>query len=271
MIPKAFLDAWRGVAPWVADQQVEQDLVISRVLVELFGDPFLRDRLAFRGGTALYKLHLPPARYSEDIDLVQTLAEPIGPTLTLIRQKLDPYLGQPKREFSEGRVTLTYRFLSEGEPPVKLKLKLEINTGEHFTVYGLQYFPFSVRSRWFQGDATITGFHIDEQLGTKLRALYQRRKGRDLFDLYDALVQGKADPERVVGAFCAYMEAEKHSVSRAQFEINLAEKMLDARFCSDVVALLRTGVRWDPQEAVRLVRRELVERLPGVGWKGGEG
>jgi len=45
-------------------REVEHDLVISRALVELFSDPVLGERLAFRGGTALHKLFLrPPARY----------------------------------------------------------------------------------------------------------------------------------------------------------------------------------------------------------------
>ena len=73
MIPRDYITEWRALAPWVQDSQVEQDLVISRALVEIFSHPVLVDGLAFRGGTALYKLHLtPPARYSEDIDLVQT-------------------------------------------------------------------------------------------------------------------------------------------------------------------------------------------------------
>lgn len=73
MIPKDFITEWRAHAPWVSDRQVEQDLVISRALVELFSRPTIANALAFRGGTALYKLHLrPAARYSEDIDLVQT-------------------------------------------------------------------------------------------------------------------------------------------------------------------------------------------------------
>ncbi len=51
---------------------MEQDLVISRALVELFSRKTIAENLAFRGGTALHKLHLAPAmRYSEDIDLVQ--------------------------------------------------------------------------------------------------------------------------------------------------------------------------------------------------------
>ncbi len=79
--------------------------------------------LAFRGGTALYKLYLtPPARYSEDIDLVQVAAGPIGDVLDAIRQALEPWLGKPKWKQTEGRVTLTYRFDSEDTPPMPLRL-----------------------------------------------------------------------------------------------------------------------------------------------------
>ena len=64
--------------PWADDAQVEQDLVLSRAVIELFGDDGLANTLALRGGTALYKLFLErPYRYSEDIDLVQIETGPI--------------------------------------------------------------------------------------------------------------------------------------------------------------------------------------------------
>lgn len=70
MIPKPDIAKWQERAPWKNFGQIEQDLVISRTLVELFSDNFLRGNLTFRGGTALHKLYLNPApRYSEDIDL----------------------------------------------------------------------------------------------------------------------------------------------------------------------------------------------------------
>jgi len=72
MIPITDIRAWGNIVPWNLDQQIEQDLVICRSLVEIFKDPFLSEHLAFRGGTALHKLYLTShARYSEDIDLVQ--------------------------------------------------------------------------------------------------------------------------------------------------------------------------------------------------------
>ena len=184
MIQRDFIVAWRHQAPWPTDAQVEQDLVLSRALVEIFRDPLLSRELAFRGGTALHKLFLPtPARYSEDIDIVQVSPGPIGPVMTALRKLLDPWLGIPRRSQSEGRMTFIYRFESELPPIVPLRLKIEINTREHFTVLGHVSPTHSVDNGWFRGAAEIRSYRLEELLGTKLRALFQRKKGRDLFDL----------------------------------------------------------------------------------------
>jgi hypothetical protein len=107
MIPFDFITEWRQHAPWVQDAQVEQDLIISRALVEMFTQDEVAKTLAFRGGTALYKLYLQPAvRYSEDIDLVQVVAGPIGPVLDTIRGTLDPWLGDAKRVVSENSIEI---------------------------------------------------------------------------------------------------------------------------------------------------------------------
>jgi len=68
------------------------------------------------------------------------------------------------------------------QPLIKMRLKIEINTREHFNVLGLKQIPYSVENSWFSGTCNLTGYELEELLGTKLRALYQRRKGRDLFD-----------------------------------------------------------------------------------------
>src|SRR5262245_28707637 len=116
-----------------------------RALVEIFSNKALHDSLAFRGGTALYKLHIkPPARYSEDVDLVQIKAEAAGPMMEALHAVLDPWLGKPRFLQSHGRVTFTYRFASSDEPPINLRLKVETNTREHFSVYGLTEVPFGV-------------------------------------------------------------------------------------------------------------------------------
>lgn len=271
MIPLDFITEWRGAAPWIQDSQVEQDLILSRALVEIFNVPEAADALAFRGGTALYKLYLsPPARYSEDIDLVQVVAGPIGSVLDAVRARLDPWLGAPRRTLKEGRVVLLYRMQSEGPTPLPLRLKIEINSREHFSVFDLIERKYDLRSRWYSGDATIKTYELDELLGTKLRALYQRKKSRDLFDLWTAHRAAGTDPERIVTCFLRYLAEGGLQVSRAEFEANLAAKLADPMFTRDIEPLLAPRAEWDLEQAGRYAREELLVRLPGEPWKGGE-
>ena len=89
MIPTQYLTEWAASYPWKLSEQVEQDLLISRAVVAIYSDPYLAERLAWRGGTALYKLYLKPQpRYSEDIDLVLIHPEPMGPILDRLREVL---------------------------------------------------------------------------------------------------------------------------------------------------------------------------------------
>ena len=219
MIPRDYITEWRAQAPWLQDFQVEQDLVISRALLDIFRHPYLRQKLALRGGTALYKLYVhPQIRYSEDIDLVQVSAESAGSMMSAIREVLDPWLDRPKWKQTEGRVTFFYRFSSENVPSIPLKLKVEINTREHFAVYGFVHKPFTVSSRWFEGTCEIKTYVLEELLATKLRALYQRRKGRDLVDLFAALEEAAVNTDRIVAAFLQYMLYGGHNVTRVKFE-----------------------------------------------------
>jgi len=269
VIPRDHITHWRAHAPWSIDAQVEQDLVISRALVELFQVAELANSLAFRGGTALYKLYFtPPVRYSEDIDLVQVRPEPIGTTLDRARAVLDPWLGTPRRQFKEDRVNLVYRFESEDVPPLKMRLKLEVNTREHFTQLGRLSMPFEADSPWFRGSAAVQTFALDELLGTKLRALYQRKKGRDLFDLWYALESGRVDPAALVACFQRYMREGGHAVTRAQYEQNLQGKREMPDFREDIDPLLRPGFSWDLEIAMDTVLERIVARLPGEPWKG---
>jgi predicted nucleotidyltransferase component of viral defense system len=259
MIPRDYITEWRAQAPWVDDAQVEQDLVISRALIDIFSNDLLHDAFAFRGGTALFKLHLPAARYSEDIDLVQVKAEPAGPVMAALHEVLNPWLGKPACKQANARITYRYRFQSEDGQP--LRLKVEINTREHFAVEGFKDIPFEVNSRWYNGSCSILSYGLNELLGTKLRALYQRKKGRDLFDLAIALDDEAADPEKIVAAFCAYMEHGGHDVTRKQFQENLAAKLVDSNFHGDLGPLLASGYEWELDAMSDKVNDLLISRL----------
>jgi len=178
LIPRAYITEWRAEAPWQTDAQVEQDLVISRALVEIYLDPYLKDHLGFRGGTALHKLYLKPlVRYSEDIDFIQLQAGPIGPLFDSLKDRLG-FLGEPIRRQKDRNNLLIFRFESEIPPVTPLRLKVEINCREHFAVHGIRKFPYEVKSSWFRGISELSTFTLEELLGSKMRALYQRSRGR---------------------------------------------------------------------------------------------
>jgi predicted nucleotidyltransferase component of viral defense system len=249
--------------PWQTNEQVEQDLVICRALAEIFSDEWLASSLAFRGGTALHKLYLQhQPRYSEDIDLVQVRVEPIKETVQRLQAAL-AFLGESSVKPRRDGTQIICRFDSEFPPSIRLRLKVEANTREHFTVHGLQQFPFEVKSSWFDGSCQLTTYRLEELLGTKLRALYQRKKGRDLYDIYIALTQKpNLDIEALLHSYREYMNfsVEKPPTQR-EYILNMEAKMKDAEFLGDTTALLRPDVPYNPQEAYDLVRTQLIERI----------
>jgi len=269
VIPRAHVTAWRGSAPWPTDEQVEQDLVLSRAVVELFRPPLLADSMAFRGGTALHKLFLAnPGRYSEDIDLVQLDAGPIGSLLDAVRGVLDPWLGEPKRKRSHGRVTLLYRFETTSKPVQRRRLKVEVNTREHVAVLGSYRRRFVVENDWFSGAVDVNTYRLEELLATKLRALYQRKKGRDLYDLWFVLTTLDSDVPKVIECFDQYMDRGGTPVSRAEFEANLTAKLRSRQFLADMQPLLPVDVTYDVTSAAALVRKRLIRQLRGDPWRG---
>jgi predicted nucleotidyltransferase component of viral defense system len=259
MIPRPDIAKWQEHAPWKSFSQVEQDLVISRTLVELFSDDYLRENLAFRGGTALHKLYLHPApRYSEDIDLVQIKPGPIKPIMERINEVIT-FFEEPRNTKVSGHgAKALYRFTSEYED-IRLRLKLEINCKEHFNVLPWVEFPFEVKSDWFTGSAHIRTYNINELLGTKLRALYQRSKGRDLFDLDYSRLNRSLDTNAIMECFNAYM---KFSVgkppSKKEFLMNIEEKENDPNFTGDMEALLRPEIEYNQEAAFKWLKTNLL-------------
>lgn len=259
MVPKAFITEWRAIAPWYNDTMVEQDLIINKSVVEIFSHPLLANNLAFRGGTALHKIFMHPgARYSEDIDLVQTIAGPIGPIFDALHEQLTSWLGKPQRKQGEGIVTLTYKVQSEENPSTVLKLKIEINSREHFSVLGIQKKNFIVNSRWYVGKCEISTFQLEELLGTKMRALYQRRKGRDLFDLWLALTECNASPHLIVKCFKGYMERAGLKVSSKEYLLNMGGKMQHPGFINDTEYLIRNDISYSPEKAYQLFKEKIL-------------
>lgn len=262
MIPLAYIQEWRESVPWQDIEMVEQDLVICRALVEIFSDEFLSANLVFRGGTALHKLYLKPqSRYSEDIDLVQKNSGPIREIIDHLRERLS-FLGEPVVKQKANNNTLVFRFDSENVTPVSLRLKVEINCREHFSVFGWEEVDFAVNTRWFSGSCKIQTYRLEEMLGTKIRALYQRRKGRDLYDVYKSINQLDVDIDAVIKCYREYMSFSVDNVpGKKLFILNMEDKITNSEFLRDMVAIIHPGEYYDPVAAWDLVREKIIEKI----------
>jgi predicted nucleotidyltransferase component of viral defense system len=274
MIPLMNLIAWGRVVPWGDLRQVEQDLIISRAIVDLFADPFLRGELRFRGGTALHKLHFPvPMRYSEDIDLVRTTSGPVGPILARVREVLEPWLGHAAFERSPVAPKLLFRVPAEDTAIAPtIRLKVEINTWEVVAHDPPLEVDFSVENPWFSGRASVCTFSREEILATKLRALLQRNKGRDLYDLAHALTAFEGlSARRVVECLGLYLQRTGARISRAEAEERMFAKVRRPGLLTDLRPLLSAAAgegltEQAARDAFARVFSELIVLLPGDPW-----
>jgi hypothetical protein len=129
VIPNAVITYWSRHAAWASRDQVEQDLVLSRLVCEIATHPVLGDELVFRGGTCLHKLHLPhPLRYSEDLDHVRATHGPIGPILDALRELAATTGMDAATDVGRFPKVLLRSAFESGSG--RLQVKIEINTYE---------------------------------------------------------------------------------------------------------------------------------------------
>jgi predicted nucleotidyltransferase component of viral defense system len=257
LIPPAYINAWAAQAPWPNDADIEQDLILSRLMIEIANDDLLGPELAMRGGTCLHKLYLPePLRYSEDLDYVRTTEGGIGKYLDALREIVTAVgLEEHAREFSDEMVHMIFDTQASDESR-RIRIKIETNTREIEPRFGHVHMPHEVNSEWWVGKADLQTFELDELMGTKLRALYQRSKGRELFDLWHALANMELDDARVIDAHYHYIGS--NSFTLPQLVQNLKPKLEDPEFKADLDDLVT-----DPPTGYELVQAAdlVMERL----------
>lgn len=263
MVPRTAIDAWSQIAPWPNETDIEQDLVLTRLLIEFAQDPLLTDELAFRGGTCLHKLHAPhPLRYSNDLDYVRTKTGPIQEIMATVR-RIATYIGLEEYRYDQKRDAVIMKFGAQstsGSSRIRVKIEINVREVEPFTTRIRR--PLDADGPWFTGKADVLTFTLEELLGTKLRALYQRRKGRDLFDLWLGLEEFGANPAQIVDAFSHYLKRSETNISRADFEANLAGKLIHRGFRQDLAQLVtEIPPLYNIDTAGALIHRRLLSLL----------
>ena len=236
MIPRGAVTEWQGRVPWPQPYQVEQDLVLARLMIEIARDELLGGEFVLRGGTCLHKLHLPePFRYSEDLDYVRRTHSGIKPYVQAL-QAIAADIGLDVTSVNaSGQMVHVYLDAEPTVPPGRIRVKVETNIAETTSFLPTITLPLRVNSQWFQGEADIPTYELAELMGTKLRALYQRERGRDLFDLWLALRHGTG-PDVIVAAFYHYMREK--AFTYPQLRQDLRTKLSSGEFNADLQTLL---------------------------------
>ena len=283
---QAHLTAWQTHAPWPKRSQIEQDLRLARGVAAIFRDDVLSKHLAMRGGTVLHKAHLAPAsRYSEDIDLVLTKAMPTDQLEGRLVRVLKPILGKPAPSLiADAWLTvrnmvkpskilrITFEFVPLGLQRAE-KIKVEVNLNEERALYSLVDVGLAMLDD--EGDlvqAQVRSYDINEMMGTKTRALMQRKQGRDLFDLWYAWDMSQAgrtpyavDGKKAMEAFEWYLHNEGGpGIGQAEANQKLDERLQDRGFRMDMSTLLRPGAdTFDVDAAAGAVRTAFFAHLTG--------
>lgn len=248
MIPRPTLTAWRRQVPWREDYQVEWDLLLSTFAVAIAIHPHLSNELAWRGGTCLHKLHLQrPRRFSEDLDYVlvargRTYRE-VADDIQAVAQAVGLTLRGNHTKLSSSRIKVNAGFTPTAPGPGQdglINIKVEVNTadppGDGIELVRL---PHEVdATRWpHNGMADVLTFAAPSLIGSKFRALGQRRKGRDLSDVW--LARNELDIEDHELARAAWWYTfECESLTPAELIDRVDEALQDPSFVADLDALV---------------------------------
>jgi predicted nucleotidyltransferase component of viral defense system len=258
VIPAAAVTHWSTRAPWPTRTQIEQDLLLSRLICEIARHSYLGEELVFRGGTCFHKLHIHPARrYSEDLDYVRSTVGGIKEFTGAITS-LGIELGfEVKTRISVNPKAYLITQSGEGLP---IRIKVEVNTRERSPADPVQLVPYEVASPWWSGQAEVRTFSTRELVATKIRALYQRKKSRDVFDLWLALTELGLTGEDLIAAFEPYHPA---SLTATSAVANLRDKLADDEFRHDLDPfVVGKPVGYDLDTAAELVIAEVLAKLP---------
>ena len=273
--------AWQTTHPWEGELLVEQDLLLTRMLVAIYQDNDVFEGVLFRGGTALHKLHFPQAmRYSEDIDLVVDTSCDINKVISHLKEALRAVFEYgdvvvDSKRVGEGLRSLVYHPMSSASPGKRLSIKIDLLAQDPRSHDETMCIPLQMDNPWFSGEAGIHAYSLEETLASKLQALIFREQMRDLYDIDWVLAQRpEVDIEWTLDMAMTYAkEGKRKYMSRTMAEARMLRKwhlLSEQRFKnlngfrSLIPRAARAGIHSDSlKDVFARVFKSMIERLPG--------
>lgn len=153
----------------------EKDYFLALVSKIIYDSP-LKDRLIFKGGTALHHTYLPQLRFSEDLDFSSN-QKPL--TLEEVRAIFEPYeFLSVKKEYMSGATIKIERLLYTGPLNHANSLKVEIDFLQNVVLPPKEmdyHNEFGINTK-------VRVMDLREIIAEKIRAMNDRVRYRDFYD-----------------------------------------------------------------------------------------
>lgn len=154
---------------------IEKDFVLTLVLREICNSQF-KNALIFKGGTALHKIYLHK-RLSVDLDFTASDEFDIDDlNKILIIKEINSEIRKVRTFENSISIDLKYRSLLEYPDSIKIEISFRekplLKLKE--VILKSPYFP----------DFNVKTFQVEEMAAEKMRALIQRKRPRDYFDMW---------------------------------------------------------------------------------------
>ena len=245
---------------WADEQELsdflfaESDYRLVNILEAIYQDNVLAERLLMKGGTAINKLYLgETSRLSLDLDFNH-----IGPKEKVlkerktIRERLRTLLETQDKSYAThwqptyGQTTIKARYKPLAGPTQSLKI--EVSHVERFPI--LPSVQKQVKTP--SGTADVATYTLEELTSTKLRALMERFKGRDIYDLY-YISQLKPDQTITRKMFLYYFYKSRKIFNSIIHYQGLAKRYENGSYVDDVSAFIKPTVKFNLSTAAKEV------------------
>lgn len=232
------------VREWgLTEEVVEKDYVLGWLLWGIGSHPVLRDGWIFKGGTCLKKCFVETYRFSEDLDFTVLEGGPLraddalpvlGEVLRAVEQASGIELGgrppvvrlRPDGRSAEGRIYYRGPRGAPGEARVKLDLTLDEIVVEPTVRRAIAH----AYDESLPGDGSVRCYAFVEVFAEKLRALGQRTRPRDLYDVVNLYRRADLKGERDLVAQVLERKCDFKDVAVPDLaSVGVAEKLADLR------------------------------------------
>lgn len=191
---------------------VEKDYALGWLLAGIFANNKIADSWVFKGGTCLKKCFFETYRFSEDLDFTlqdeshldekflgevfeeigEWVYEKCGIEMPADSQKFDIYDNPRGRKNCQGKIS--YRGPVSPTTGGWPRIKLDLTADENIVLSPVHLPIFHPYSDAPDGDITVQTYTYEEAFGEKVRALAERTRPRDLYDVINLYRNIEARP-----------------------------------------------------------------------------